>query len=203
MHRAARQRGIGAAGGHMILVGQLAADQRGLRFVQMRQHGGHRFVPPGQAAQVGLAPVEVARGQVRARQHGAHGRAVGRAGVQLALAVQPVDQRGGFAAHRVQQVVLAAGHARAFGLGLRVGHRHAVLRQVLHQVQVKRQLRVRQALEQGQHPFTGSAGDEVVGVLDAALDAAQRGQLAQVQRVQQGGGLAFGDFGVDGHRRGP
>jgi hypothetical protein len=38
----------------VVLEGQLAAQQRGLRGVEERQHHRHGLVPPGQAAQVGL-----------------------------------------------------------------------------------------------------------------------------------------------------
>ena len=199
VHCAARQGGVGRAGGHVVLVGQFAAQQRRLRRVEKRQHGGGGVVPPGQAAQVGLSPIVVARRQVRARQHLPDGGAVGRARGELALAVQPVDHRRRLAVQRVQHVVLARADGHAGRLGLRVGHRHGVLGQVLHQVQVKRQLRVRQALEQRQHPFALAGGGEVVGVLDAAFDAVQLGQLAQVERAQQRRGLVEAHFGVDSH----
>mgnify|MGYP006932625187 CR=1 FL=1 len=72
MHRPARQGGIGGAGGHMVLVGQLGPQQCGLRSVNVGQHHRHRLVPPGQPAQVGLVAVKVAARQVHAGQHGAH-----------------------------------------------------------------------------------------------------------------------------------
>ena len=47
VHRAAWQRGVAAAGGHMVLVGQLGAQQCRCFRVDVRQHHGHGFVPPG------------------------------------------------------------------------------------------------------------------------------------------------------------
>jgi hypothetical protein len=70
---------------------------------------------------------------------------------------------------------------------------------MLHQEQVKRQLLVREALEQGQHVLTLIGQRKVVGVLNAPLDAAQSGQLAQIQGLHQVVGLGFGDFGVYRH----
>lgn len=75
--------------------------------------------------------------------------------------------------------------------------------QVLHELQVVGQLLEAQALEHGEHVLFGGAvafaGDEVVGVLDPALDAAQVGQHAQVQAFDEGSGFGKRDFGVDGH----
>ena len=56
-------------------------------------------------------------------------RVVGR---EVVVAGQPVDHRGRLALQHVQD--------RAARIGLRLGHRNAVPRQVLHQVQVERQL---------------------------------------------------------------
>ena len=49
-----------------------------------------------------------------------------------------------------------------------VWYRYAVSGQVLHQVQVKRQLLKRQALKQRQHVFAAFGIDKIIGVLDAA-----------------------------------
>ena len=82
----------------------------------------------------------------------------------------------------------------------RLGHRDAAVRQVLHQVQVKRQLLGRQALEQCEHEFTLRAGEEVVGVFNPALNATQFDQLANLQAAQHFACIFFGDFGKNGHR---
>jgi hypothetical protein len=75
-----------------------------------------------------------------------------------------------------------------------------VPRQVLHQAEVERQLLERQALEQRQHPRACAGGGKVIGVLNAALDAAQFAELAQMQFAQETLGLIRGDFGKYGHR---
>ena len=97
-----------------------------------RQHHRHGLVPPVQAAQVGLLARVVARGQVHACQHGADGGAVRGGGRQLALAWQSVHHGCGLALELVQDVAVAVGGG--------VRHRDGALRQVLHQVQVERQL---------------------------------------------------------------
>jgi hypothetical protein len=64
---------------------------------------------------------------------------MGLGGRQLAATAQAIDQGGGLAADGVQQV--------AAGIALGIRHRDTPLRQMLHQVQVKRQLLEGQALE--------------------------------------------------------
>jgi hypothetical protein len=54
--------------------------------------------------------------------------------------------------------------------------------EVLHQVQVERQLGVGQALEQCQHPGAVGRVGEVVGVLDAAAAALERDELPMPRR---------------------
>ncbi|MPN36124.1 hypothetical protein SDC9_183630 [bioreactor metagenome] len=175
----------------MVLVGQLGLQQFLLGLADVRQHHGHGFVPPGQAAQVGLLTVIVTPRQMHAREHGAHGGAVGGLGRKLALAAQLVDHGGGLACHGVQDVAALVGR--------RIGHGNAAVRQMLHQVQVERQLLGGQALEQREHVFALVRGEKVVGVLDAAFDAAQLRQFAQLQTAQQIARLFGGDFGEDGH----
>ena len=75
----------------------------------------------------------------------------------------------------------------------------AALRQVLHQVQVEGQLRKVQALEQRQHIAAFAGGREIVGVLDAAFNAAQFGELAQMQVLHEALRLVDGYFGENGH----
>ena len=192
MHRATGQGGIGGRRRHMVLISQFRLQQRCLGGVQVRQHHGHGVVPPGQAAQIGLMAVVVAPHQVHARQHGAHGRAVHGLGGQLALAAQLAHHRCRFARHGVQDFAVL--------VTTRLGHRDAAVRQVLHQVQVKRQLLGRQALEQREHEFALRAGEEVVGVFNPALNAAQFDQLANLQAAQHFACIFFGDFGKNGHR---
>jgi hypothetical protein len=74
-----------------------------------------------------------------------------------------------------------------------------VRRQVLHQVQVKRQLLERQALKQRQDVFALVGVDKVVGVFDAASGTLDVLQLPQIQGVQERCSLVKRDFGVYGH----
>ena len=112
-------------------------------------------------------------------------------GRQFTLAAQAVHHRGRFAIHHVEQVALRVGG--------RVGHRHLVLGQVFHQLQIKRQLRTCQPLEQGYHKGALVGGGEVVGVFDAASAAFQILQLAQPKLAQKGAGLVKRDLGVHRH----
>jgi len=132
---------------------------------------------------------------VHAREHGAHRLAVRHAGGQLTLPPQFVHHGGGLALHRVQDL--------ATGGGGRVGHRDASTGQVLHEVQIERQLLETQPLEHGEHMLQRGAialaGHEIVGVFNAALDASEFGEVPQVQGVQQGCGFRKRDFGVNGH----
>ncbi len=193
MHRAAGQGGVSGAGGDVVLVGQFAAQQGRLGIMEVGQYHRHGLVPPGQTSQIGLAAVVVGPGQVHARQHVTHGGAMHGLGLQLAPARQLVDHGRRFAAHGVQDVAIAVGGG--------VGHRNAAPCQVLHQEQIKRQLFLGQALEQGEHVIALGRGGEVIGVFDAALNAAQFCQFAQVQGLHQLGRLGLGDFGEYRHGR--
>jgi hypothetical protein len=175
VHGPARQCCVIGRGGDGVLVGEFGAQQLGLLRPEVGQHQGSGLVPPGEAAQIGLVAIEAAPHEVQARERLAHGRAVLRAGRELALAGQPVDEGRGLAAHAVHDVALR--------VGTRVGHGQATLREVLHQVQVKRQLLWPQALEQREHEFARAAGDEVVGVFYTADDALQRQQFAELQAL--------------------
>ena len=191
MHRASWQGRICGAGRRVVLKGQLAAQQAGLGFVQIRQHHGHGLVPPRQAAKVGLAAVVVGPRQVHACEHFAHGGCVHSLRLQLALACQLVDDSSGFSGHGVKDIAIAVGG--------RVRHGNAAPGQVFHQQQIKRQLRMCQALEQGEHILALIGGGEVIGVFDTAFDAAQGSELAQIQGLQQVVGLGFRDFGEYRH----
>ena len=166
MDGAARQGRIAGRGGDMVLIGQLGAQHGGGFLAQMGQDHGHGFIPPGQAAQIGLLAVVVLSGQMHARQHLAHGSAVHGSRGQLAFAGQAVDDGCGLAADLEQNVTAAC-------LALRVRHGNPGLCQMLHQVEVKRQLLGTQALEQCQHPLSLVGRQKIVGVFNAALNAAQ------------------------------
>jgi hypothetical protein len=81
------------------------------------------------------------------------------------------------------------------------GHRQAALCEVLHEAQVEGQLRVRQALEQGEHPGAAIGGDEVVGVLDAGTDRRQLGQHAAARRATKASTSWAPQLGEDRHAR--
>jgi hypothetical protein len=129
-------------------------------FIQVGQHHRHGFVPPRQPAQVGLLARVVEAGQVQAGQHVADPGAMGRCGRKLAMAAQLVHHGGRLALEAMQQIAL--------GVRRRVGHGNATRRQVLHQVQVKRQLLEAQAFKQRQHILALVGIDKVIGVFDAA-----------------------------------
>ena len=177
MHRSARQGRIGGAGGDLILVGQLFLQQIQLLRTQMRVHLRRRFVLPRQAAQIGLLHGKVLPRHMHARQQITQLGAMHRLRLQLACAPQFIDNRSRFAAKGEQNFPR--------GIGLRPGHCNASLGQMLHQIQIKRQLFVAQTLKQRKHIFALIGGGKVIGVFNAAGNAAQLLQLANVQLLEQ------------------
>ena len=107
------------------------------------------------------------------------------------LAAQASHHCGRLAQHGVQDDTAGIGH--------RLGHGEATLRQVLHQAQVKRQLLEGQPLEQAQHIAAGRGVDEIVGVLDAARNTLQSQQFAQVESGHEARRLVKRHIGVDRH----
>jgi hypothetical protein len=102
---------------------------------------------------------------------------VGCGGAEFASSLQAVDYRSRLAFDSQQDVAVLVRHG--------VWHWNTALCQVFHQVQIKRQLRVCEALKQREHVLAFAAGEEVVGVLNAALDAFEFDQLAQLELGQQ------------------
>ena len=135
MNRAAGQGGVQAAAGDMVLIGQLALDELALACRQVRHHDRNRLVPPRQGAQIGLQARVILPSQMHARQHAPDGGAMCRRRRKLAHAAQAVDDAGRFALNSLQHI---AAFVRPW-----VWHRNAALRQMLHQVQIKRQLSMR------------------------------------------------------------
>ena len=191
MHRATGQGGMAGLFGHMVLIGQFAHQKIGLLGREMGQHHGHGLVPPRQTAQIGLASGVVLACQVHARQHGPHRRAMDGLGRELALSPQAIDHGRWLSTHLMQD--------GAVGVGRRVGHWNAALRQVLHEVKVKGQLCLGQAFKQGEHILARIGTDKVIGVFNAPFNAAKAGQLAQVQGLHQRSRIVFRDFGKDRH----
>ena len=193
----------------MVLKSQFTQNQGALFGAEVWQHHGHGVVPPVDPAQVGLLHLEVAAGQVHACQHVAHRSAVRGLRCQLAAAAQLVDHGGRFALEAVQDVtrthvrldrrhsgsrccLARAGRHHHGGYrrcGLRVGHCNATPGQVLHEVQVKRQLLKAQPLKQRQDVLPLIGIDKVVGVFNAASAALDALQLAEAQCLQEVGGL--------------
>ena len=83
---------------------------------------------------------------------------------------------GGLAVQLGEQRAVAARH--------RIGHRHAVRRQMAHQVEVERQLRGVQVLEDRQDVLAARRGQKEVAVLDAGRDAAKFGDIAEIVVLQ-------------------
>ena len=125
------------------------------------------------------------------RQHLADLGAVRGRGCQLAFAAQFVHHASRFTLQAVQNV--------AHRIGCRVGHRNAFGGQVLHQMQVVRQLLKTQALKHREHVLTDVGRREIVGVFNAARAAFQLRQLTKPQLAQQFASLKSRNFGVNGH----
>ena len=90
--------------------------------------------------------------------------------MKFALATQAIDDCCRLACQGQQNVAVLVGH--------RVRHRNAALCQMLHEVEVERQLFVCETLKQGEHVLACAAGEKVIGVLNAALDTFEFDQLA-------------------------
>lgn len=87
---------------------------------------------------------------------------MGRARRRLVAAGQARDNGARLAVQR--------GQAGAVAQGLRLWHRNAAAGQVVHQLDIERQLRVRQHFEQRQHVLATAGMQEVIGVFDARRD---------------------------------
>ena len=160
MDRRARQRRVGRRCGEVSLVGELVFHHRCLRRVEMGDDDRHGLDPPVEAAQVGLRRREVAHREMHAGEHPADAAAVVGVRGQVMLAGQAIDDGRG--------LVLQREHEGAIRVGVRQRHGQAALGEMLHQLQVERQLAGAQALEQREHVAARRRVGEVVGVLDAA-----------------------------------
>jgi len=167
------------------------AKQGGLLGGHKRQHHRHGVIPPVQRPQIGLVHIEVASGQVHACQHVANQRAVRGGGCQFAFPPQSVHHGRRLAIERVHDIAIAVGGG--------VGNGYAMVGQVLHQPQVKRQLLGAQTLEQGEYIGGPVGGDEVVGVFYAARAARHGLQGAQLQVLKKMRGLVKRDLCVNRH----
>ena len=191
MDRPAGQSFVSGGLCNVVLVSQLTEQQAALRVGDAGQHHRHGVVPPRQAAQVGLLARVIPPGQVHARQHLANTGAVSRRGCQLAFTAKFV--------HHSRRLALETKENFALFVGRRVRHQDAVPGQVLHQVQIKRQLLKRQPFKQGQHVLTLGGIYKIIGVLDATGAALDGLQLTQVQRTQKSGSLFERDLSKNSH----
>jgi hypothetical protein len=157
-------------GGKRFLEVHLGAQQGGIVGRQEGQHGGGGLVAPVEAAQIGLVEGEVDGGQVHLGDHGADGGAVHWPRRHLRAAFELADDGGRLAVQGDDQFSLVVGHGGR--------HEHAVLGQVSHQVQVKRQLLEREVFENRQDEFAALRGEEKVAVLNARGDAADGQRFA-------------------------
>jgi hypothetical protein len=69
---------------------------------------------------------------------------------------------------------------------LRIRHGNAALRQMLHQIQIKRQLLMCEALKQREHIAARFCINKIVGVFNAALAALEIGHSAQAKLGKHG-----------------
>ena len=191
MHRATRQGRIFRSCGHLVLEGQLIQQQGPLAGIQMRKHQRSRFVPPRQAAQIGLPHGKVLRGQMHARQQLSQHGAMRSSRLQHALPAQFINHGGRFATQGEQNFISR--------IGLRQWNRNATSRQMPHQMQIKRQLRMTQPLKQCEHVLAPVGGSEVIGIFDSARDAAQFAQFTNGKLIKQGAGSLQGHFGKYSH----
>ena len=142
---------------------------------------------------------------MHARQHVADSCAVHKRRVQFAAAEQFVHDRGGFAFEAVQDVTrpdirqhgwLDCGSKRIFSRlswhqggdgrrrgGLGVGDRNAALGQVLHQMQVKRQLFESQPFKQCQDEVALVCVNKIIGVFNATRATLDGLQFAEAKRL--------------------
>ncbi len=111
----------------------------------------------------------------------AHGVAMRGGGLKLRTTRQAVDHSGRFIRHRKQNLT--------FRVGLWRWHGNALIGQMFHEVQIKRQLFTGQPLKQGQHILALCGGEEIIGVFNAAADARQRDKFTHRQLAQQFAGL--------------
>ena len=100
---------------------------------------------------------------MHAGQHGTHSAAVQRGRVELAGTGQLADNR--------RRLVVQCGDELPVVVGNRCRHRNVVASQMIHQVQVERELFECQVLKNGQHKLAGVGTDEKIAVFDTRRNA--------------------------------
>ena len=134
---------------------------------------------------------EIAARQMQARQHLADFDAVRGRGRQFGRAFELRHDGRGLAVEFGEERAVAARH--------RIGHRHAMRCEMAHQVEVERQLRGAQVLEDREDVLAVRRGQEEVAVLDARRDAAKFGDIAEIVVLQPVFELGRGDRSKYGH----
>jgi RNase H-fold protein (predicted Holliday junction resolvase) len=81
----------------------------------------------------------------------------------------------------------------------RIGNRHAVRRQMAHQVEVERQLRRGEVLEDREHVLAVRRRQKEIAVFDPRLDAAKVDDIAEIVVLQPVFELGSGNGSEYGH----
>ena len=198
MARAFGQRSVVGAGKETLLVREFVFEQRARVAVHERYDVGHDFVPPRQAAQIWLMARIVTPGQMHAREHVADDAAFRHRGRQVRAARQTRHDGRRLAVERAQDLAVAPRNRRR--------HADVVLRQMLHQIQVERQLLERQPFKQGDDVLVRLPilfrGQEEIGVFDPGGDAAKCAHGAHIVLIQPESDLGVGDRGENSHASG-
>jgi len=99
--------------------------------------------------------------------------------------------RRGLAMQHAEERAVAARH--------RIGHGHAMRSQMAHQIEIERQLRCREILEDREHVLAVRRREKEIAVLDARLDAAKFDDIAEIVVLQPVAEVGVGDGSEDGH----
>ena len=181
MHRPFGELLVGRGRRNLFLESQIAREQRPLYTRDAAADHRHHLVPPFETSRIGLVSWVIAPGHVHSRQGLPDRATVRHCRCCHAFARKPVDDHRTPASHRMTDFIV--------GVSNRIGDRNSALRKMLHEVEVKRQLLGCKPLKQRDHILSGFGIDEVVRVLDSALDAANGTWPAQTQRSKERGDL--------------
>lgn len=157
------QGAIGVADGKTALLLQDGLDQLGLALVQKGQNLGNGGLPPAQAAQIGLFQREVLGSQVGLSLCTGDLAAVFNRGLGLVTTTQARHNRARLAVHDTDAFAIAASHG--------LGHWDTFGGQVVHQLDIERQLFQRQDFKQSQNVLALGGAQKVIGVFNAGGNA--------------------------------
>ncbi len=128
---------------------------------------------------------------MKPRQHLSHFNAVCRSRRQFRRAVQLCDDGRGLAVQLAEKRAVATRHG--------IGNRHGVMCQMAHQIEIKRQLRGREVLEDRQDIRAARGRQKEVAVLDARRNTTEIDDFAEFVMLQPVGELGIGDSSEYGH----